>query len=83
MIKVKPHSWMEHLIVSNLVICVDSYHTRSVLSCDMRPPQRNSGTSSCSTHSCGFPIISELLCHRLDIDVPRQECANVCSLIYY
>ena len=37
MIKVKPHSCVEQLIVSDLVVCGFSYHTRAALSCDMKP----------------------------------------------
>ena len=57
MIKVKPHSCGEQLIVSDLIVCGTSYHTRAVLSCDIRPhKQTRSDTNSCSTHSCGFLI---------------------------
>ena len=54
----KTHLCVEQLIVSDLVVCGASYHTRAVLSCDMRShTQTWSDTISCSTHSCGFPII--------------------------
>ena len=56
--KVKPHSCVEQLIVSDLVVCGASYHARAALSYDMRPhKQTRSDTSSCSTDSCGFPIL--------------------------
>ena len=59
MVKVKPHSCVEQLIVSDLVVSGASYHIRAALSCDMMShKQTQSDTSSCSTHSCGFPIIS-------------------------
>ena len=59
MIKVKPHSCVEQLIVSNLIPCGASNHTKAALSCDMRPhKETHSDTISCSTHSCGFPFVS-------------------------
>ena len=62
MIKVKPQSCVQQLIVSDLVVSGSSYHTRAALSCDMRPhKQTRSDTSSCSTHSCGFPIMQAFL----------------------
>ena len=36
MIKVKPHSCVQKLLVSDLVVCGISYHTRAHLECDMR-----------------------------------------------
>ena len=63
MIKVKPHLCVEQLIVSDLVVCGASYQTRAALSCDMRPhKQMRSDKSSCSTHSCGFPVLSWFRC---------------------
>ena len=60
MIKVKLHSCVQELIVSDLIICWTSYHTRAALSCDMMPHKQTwSDTSSCSTHSCGFPIFPD------------------------
>ena len=61
MIKVKPHLCVEQLIVSDLVVCGASYHTRAVLSCDMGAhKQTRNDTSSCSTHSCGIPIMTTI-----------------------
>ena len=59
MIKVKPQSCLQQLIVSDFVVCGGSYHTRAQLKCDMRPHKqtRSDTINSCSTHSCGFPII--------------------------
>ena len=58
MIKVKPHSCVEQLVVSDLVVSGASYHTRAQLECDIRPhKQTRSDTCSCSMHSCGFPIL--------------------------
>ena len=52
MIKVKPHSCVEQLIVSDLIVCGDSYLTRAALLCDMKPyEQTQSDTISCSTHT--------------------------------
>ena len=54
MINAKPHSCVKQLIVSDLVVYGASYHTR-----ERRPhKQTPSDTSSCPTHSCGFPIES-------------------------
>ena len=59
MIKVKPHACVEQLIVSDLVVCGASYHTRAAPSYDMRPhKQTQFDTISCSAHPCGFPIVS-------------------------
>ena len=59
-IKVKPYECVEQLIVSELVVCGDSNHTRAALLCDMRPHKpTQSDTISCSTYSCGFPIICQ------------------------
>ena len=54
MIKVKQHSCVEQLIVSDLFVCGASYHTQAALSCDMRAhKQTRSDTSSCSsTFTC-------------------------------
>ena len=57
MINRKPHSYVEELIVSNLVVCGDSYHNRA-----MRPhKQTRSDKISCSTHWCSFIIISTFI----------------------
>ena len=54
---VKPHSCVELLIVSDLIVCGVSYHTRAALLCDMRlHKQTQSDTMNCFTHSCGFSI---------------------------
>ena len=57
--KIKPCLCVEHLIVSDLIVCGALYHTRAQHKCDMRPHKQTwSDIVNCSTHECGFPINS-------------------------
>ena len=59
MIKVNPHLFVKQLIVSVLVVCGDPYHTQAMVQCDMSPhKQTRFDIIKCSTHSCGFTILS-------------------------
>ena len=57
MLKVKPHSCVEQLIISDFIVYGASYHTQGVLLCNMSPhKQTQSDTISCYTHSCGLVV---------------------------
>ena len=78
MITVKPHLCVEQLIVSDLVVCGASYHTRAALSCDMRPhKQTRSDTSSCSTHSCGVPILFNYIYYSMHCTSDYTDSTNL------
>ena len=80
MIKVKPHLCVEQLLVSDLVVYGASYHTRAVLSCDIRPHKQTPSDTISSTHSCGFPLLYNPTL-QLSHDIMYLKTRIICDLI--